>query len=94
MASWKLGKLIKQIENDPVYKSYYCLKIIDNRGDIIISPVIDHAFLTRIVTPGLNLAISARTIKSYEYLASQVSEDEATDLMYQELDFIKEQLKG
>ncbi len=93
MVNWLLGKTIKQIENDPVYKSYYCLKIVDNRGDIIISPVIDHAFLHRVVLPGLNLGIASKIIKSYEYLACRLSEEEATGLMYEELDFIKEKLK-
>ncbi len=93
MVNWLLGKTIRQIENDPVYKSYYCLKIVDGRGDIIISPVIDHAFLTRVVAPGLNLGIAAKTIKEYEYLAARLSEEEATEIMYKEIDFITEQLK-
>lgn len=90
LTDFVLSKTVKRILEDPVFKSYYCLKIVDCRGDVVLSPVIDHGFLTRVVVPGLNIGIASKTIKSYEYIASQVSEDEATDALYQELDYINE----
>lgn len=89
-----LGKLVKRMLADPVYKNYYCLRVVDNRGEIIVTPVIDHDFLTKVVIPGLTVGLASRSIKSFEYLASRLSEDEATDIMYQEIDYINQTLEG
>lgn len=87
-----LGKLIRRIEEDPVYKNYYCYKITDSNDCVYLSPVMDHRNMMTFHNGLVNQSAN-RKIKYYELIASGLSEDEASDLYYQEQQYINESLK-
>lgn len=89
--TYVLSKFIKRVLNDPVYKTYYCYKILDNKDDYLISSVMCHG-QAMIFEIGLRQKKVLNEIISFEIIA-QGSEDEVTEEKYHEENYIKQTLE-
>ena len=90
--NYVLSKLIKRVLNDPVYKTYYCYKVLDNKGDYLISSVMchDQAMIFEI---GLRQKQVLNEIVSFEIIAKG-DEDDVTEEKYLEEKLINETLEN
>ena len=89
--NYVLSKLIKRVLNDPVYKTYYCYKVLDNKCDYLISSVMchDQAMIFEI---GLRQKKVLNEIVSFEIIAKG-DEDDVTEEKYLEEKLINETLE-
>lgn len=78
--NYVLGLFIKEVLNDPIYKTYYCYKVVDNHNDNIITSVMCHT-QAMIFEVGLRQKILLGEIISFEIIA-QGDEDEVTEEKY------------
>lgn len=85
-----LGKLVREVLADPVYKTWYCYKVTNKNNDSLISSVMCHE-QKEIFETGLRQKVVLGEIVTFEIIA-EGDEDEVTEEKYFTEQLLKTQL--